>query len=425
LFASSLPLLPFFLIYFSLHLIITLDSFCLALVRRSNHRHHLSLGFPPFSANHRANKHTMWAYSPPGSPVPDDLKPDLPYISGAVLKIQECSPPDPFGSSYEGPDPRTDHMRPWLQFDTASRFCLENPPLKCEPIANPKTLTVIIDSQIACGDGRGAQVVKCHSEDGKCQFAAKIFDPLYYEWRDIEDKTYLADHQFTTEAAAFTILSEMKDPGSFGYPQVREAVKGSIPNYYGSYTWETHLLDGQRRDVRLILMEYFLFPSMKSIVETGEVTKIPAETRMQLLARAKEIYCWLEYYGVKQNDFAMRNIMVDPDQGRVVLLDFSHAKIRHYYMSKWYIREGQSPPAGPTSPIEYFSCGWGDEMGDWIPENLRTAQARFDWFFNQWGNSTVFEPLGWMWEHNEPFVRAEIEEEKQWIERGSTDSSGS
>ncbi|KAM0263402.1 hypothetical protein ACHAQJ_001258 [Trichoderma viride] len=369
----------------------------------------------------------MGGFFPPGPPVPDDLKPDLPYIAGATLKIQPCLAHDPFGPSYEGPRARIHRPHVLERYSTPSRWCLENPPLECKPIAGAESLTMIIDSQIACGDGRGAQIVKCRFEGKEKWYVAKIFDPLYYNWDDVDDMAYIADHQFTNEAAAFEILSEMNHPDSFGYPRVQEAVEGFIPTYHGCYTWETHLLDGQRRDVRLIIMEYIPFPSIRSIIEAGEATKIPAETRIQLLAKAMEVDCWLQYYGVNQYDFAMRNILVDPKEGRVVLLDFSHAKIRDFFMSKWFLREGEPVPAGPESPISRFDCAFYDDFpDDWIPENLRTVQARYDWFFNKWGDSTVFEPIDSYWhEHDEPYILEEIEEEKQRIEKKRTRSSES
>jgi hypothetical protein len=153
---------------------------------------------------------------------------------------------------------------------------------------------------------------------------------------------------------------------------------------------------------------------MYSIIMDGGVASIPAETRVQLLARAFEIYAWLEYYGIDQNDFAPRNIMVDPSQGRVVLLDFSIAKIRDLYNSKWFTRHDQPLPAGPRSPIEQWHGRWaGFDVDGWVPKNYHPAQARYDWFSNRWGDSKVFRPLGWSWyNHVKPMLREDIEEEK-------------
>lgn len=323
-------------------------------------------------------------------PAEDDLKPDLPYVAGAVLKIQQIQPHDPFGGFFRDKTSRTRHVGLWLQPYTPSRFCLQNPPLQGRPIANPETRTIIIDSQIAGGDGRGAQVVKCHYEGGHKPLVAKIYDPLYYPWPDM-DPTYEADNQFTTEAATFITLQGMDKDHTVGYPRVRQALNGSIPQYYGSYTWETQLLDGQRRDVRLILMEHIPFPSMSSLIKTGRVASIPADVRMRLLARAFELHAWLVYYGVNQNDFAPRNIMVDPDHGRVVLLDFSVARIRDLYNCKWCTLPGQAPPAAPASPIQYWAYQWGDdEIESWVPKDLHPARARYNWFNDQWGYSKIF-----------------------------------
>ncbi|KAL7919262.1 hypothetical protein ACQKWADRAFT_323130 [Trichoderma austrokoningii] len=302
---------------------------------------------------------------PPDPPVKDHLKPDLPYIPGAVLKIQQCRPHAPFGVFFNDTTTLTEHMRPWRQSDTASGYCLQNPLLQGEPIANPETRTIIIDSQIRCGEGSGAQVVKCHYEDGETPLAAKIYDPLCYLWPDL-DIAYWADLQFTTEAAAFMTLQDMDKDHSIGYPRVREAVNGSIPR-------------------------------MRSILDEGRVESIPAQ---------------LKFYGVNQHDFAPRNIMVDPDKGRVVLLDFSVAKIRNLYNSRW---SHERLPAGPTHPLEQWAGTWaGMDVEGWVPEYLHAAQARYDWFLSQWRDSTMFKPFGWFWYNRyEPRLREDMKREKE------------
>jgi serine/threonine protein kinase len=161
-------------------------------------------------------------------------------------------------------------------------------------------------------------------------------------------------------------------------------------------------------------MEYIAFPSILSIITEGRVESIPAQIRMQLLAKAFEIYVWLAFYGVNQNDFAPRNIMVDPDKGRVVLLDFSIAKIRDLYNSKWSTPQGKPPPAGPKHPLQLFAGGWAGMDGEgWVPKHLHPAQARYDWFLAQWPDPTVFRPFNWFWYNiYEPRLREEIEREK-------------
>lgn len=142
-----------------------------------------------------------------------------------------------------------------------------------------------------------------------------------------------------------------------------------------------------------------------------------------MLARAFEIFAWLKYYGVDQHDFAPRNIMVDPDQGRVVVLDFSVAKLRDVYNSKWSLCKGEPLPVGPTHPIEQWHCGWANyDILDWVPKQLHSAQARYDWFRNQWSDSNMFQPLGWLWYNDyEPRVLAEIERESGFIKGQDTD----
>ncbi|KAL7894119.1 hypothetical protein HDV63DRAFT_391172 [Trichoderma sp. SZMC 28014] len=356
---------------------------------------------------------------PPGSPVDDDLKPDLPYVAGARLEIQECQPHLPFGISFQDETSRKYHWHPAEKCATASEFCIQNPPLKGQPIDNPTLLTIIIDSKLACGDGRGSQLVKCHYEGNNTPLVAKIYDPLYYPWGTMLDPTHEADEHFTTEATVYKKLQDMHNSDSFGYPQVRNHLEWSIPEYHGSYTWETQLLDGRRRDVRLILMEYIPLPSMWAIIKKKKVENIPAKIRMKLLEKVFPIVSWLEHYGINQNDFAARNIMVDPDQGRVVLLDFSIAKIRDMYNSKWSTHR-QKLPTLPKSPIETFGCYWGDEIQMWVPKEYHTVQARYDWFMETWEKSTEFRSLGVMWtNHDRPILlKAMAKEKKEAQQRG-------
>lgn len=274
-----------------------------------------------------------------------------------------------------------------------SRCCLANPPPRTPPHPCQTTHSLRIASQIACGDGRGAQVITCHFEGQEADlFVAKIYDPLYYKWSDFEI-TYLADRQYSCEAAAFERLhSVKKDVDKMRQPGVREVLERSIPSYHGCWTWETTLLDGQHRDVRMILMSHVPYPSLSSIIERGVAGKIPAESRMQLLARAFEIYCWLEFFGVRQNDFAPRNIMVSPDQEQAVLLDFSHSIVKGLPNSRW-MAHVESTPNLPRSPIELFRASCGNNMGDWIPNELQAKDAQYRWFMKQWGNSEGFAPV--------------------------------
>lgn len=351
---------------------------------------------------------------PPGSPVEDDLKPDLPYVVGAKLRIQECLPHRPFGISFQDETSRTYHWNPMLTWKTASEFCIQNPPLVVQPPVKPNRRTIVIDSKLACGDGRGAQLVKCHDEAREASFVAKIYDPLYYPWPSNQDPAHEADEHFTTEATVYMTLQDMRESNFFGPPRVQNLLKVSIPQYYGSYTWQTQLLDGRRRDVRLILMEYIPFPSMWAIIKKNKVEKIPGDTRMRLLAKVLELVSWLEHNGILQDDFAARNILVDPDRDRVVLLDFSIAKIRDLYNCQWSTPPGEALPRFPMSPIEYWGCDWGDEMECWVPKNFRTVRARYDWFKKVWGKSKEFQAAGVMWyKHYEPNLLKALEEEER------------
>jgi len=323
----------------------------------------------------------------------DHLKPPLPYTTGALLRIEKHIPPPPFGSGYLPPQ-RHNSIRDFqTRYGTPSRACLENPPPETGAPTYPAIRSMTIVDQIACFDGRGSQLVTCHIEkDGRKSslLVAKIYDPLYYNWNG-EDITYLADLDYSREASAFMLLRAFADADELGYRGAREALSGSIPRFHGCWTWRTHLLDGQSRDVRLILMDYIPYPSMLSILDRGKVDEIPAESRMELLAKALEIYCWLEFVGVWQNDIAPRNIMVDSESNRVVLLDFSNCIIRDLPNTRNFVTIG-TPPSFPKSPIEIFRASFGVIWGDWIPVELESKKAQYAWFMEKWGKSTTFEP---------------------------------
>lgn len=329
----------------------------------------------------------------PEPEVVDDLKPALPYAPGAVLRIKQHIPPAPFGPGYRPPFRRSLDRDYRERHGTPSRCCLANPPPETAPHPDQKMHSLKIVDQIACSDGRGAQLVTCHFAGHEADiFIAKIFDPLYYNWWDY-DITYLADQHYSCEAAAFLRLRLVKDADETGYPGVAQALKGLIPTYRGCWTWETVLLDGQRRDVRIILMSYFRLPTMKSIIDKGETVNIPLELRMQLFAKVLELHCWLRFFGVDQRDLHPRNILIDIGQKQVVLLDFSHSWVRDLPNSRWISWEGDSQTR-PKSPIEVFRCHLGvmyDEA--WMPDHLRFEDAQIAWFKQNWGKSKVFAPV--------------------------------
>lgn len=126
---------------------------------------------------------------------------------------------------------------------------------------------------IACFDGRGSQLVSCNLDQEKHLRVAKIFDPLYYNFGGGFDVAYLADCDYSCEATAYQKICEVKLDGIY------------TPEYYGSWTFETRFLDGQRRKVRMVLMEHVPYPSIKTLVDNGIAATIPAERRMQALAK--------------------------------------------------------------------------------------------------------------------------------------------
>lgn len=325
--------------------------------------------------------------------VVDDLKPSLPYTSGTVVEVKQHTPPPPFGPGYRAPYRHhliSDH---WEVYDTPSRCCLDNPPPDTPPHPAQQMRSLKIIDQVACSDGRGPQIVTCYFVGHEANLlVAKFYDPLYYDWWDY-DPTYLADQDYSREAAAISRLSLVNEAERMGYPGVREALEGSIPTYHGCWTWRTSLLNGQHRDVRMILMDHISFPTMKSLIDSGDVEKIPVELRIDLFAKALEVYCWALFFGVDQRDLYPRNILVGVDQKQVVILDFSIARVRDLPNSNWTSSNGE-PGGRPKSPIEVLGGSLGVWYVDsWLPSDLEYEEAQHAWFKKTWGESKVFAPV--------------------------------
>lgn len=310
----------------------------------------------------------------------DLLKPALPYVAGAHFNIKQHVPPEPY-VRVPGADIVRRRMSNCLQqYGTPSRCCLARPPQSTDPHPIQTTFRLTIVDQLVTRDGRGAQLVTCQIETHKAIRVAKIYDPLYYDWFDGDDCIVDAGDDYAREATAYDILTEEGQNGVF------------TPLYLGAWTFNTPLLDGSLRQVRMILMDYIPIPSMLSLIHSGKVTKIPEDTRMQALARAMESYSWLLYHGVSHGDFEPRNVLVDPDategQPRVVLLDLGRAKMRGI---DWFPSQSEETQRRPWCPSFVFARSWGS-FQDWVPEEIRPSRNRIAWFEQQWGGSDIYEP---------------------------------
>jgi hypothetical protein len=57
------------------------------------------------------------------------------------------------------------------------------------------------------------------------------------------------------------------------------------------------------------------------------------------------------------------------------------------------VSRDEDPPSRPKSPIEVFRASLGQNMGDWIPDDLQNRKAQKAWFKKMWGGSEVFAPV--------------------------------
>lgn len=310
----------------------------------------------------------------------DPLKPVLPYVGGAHFNIKQHVPPEPYARR-PGAEIVNRRMSNCLQqYGTPSRCCLARPPQSTEPHPDQTTIRLNIVDQLVTRDGRGAQLVTCQIGTHKAVRVAKIYDPLYYDWSDGDDCIIDAGDDYAREATAYDILTEQGQNGVF------------TPLYLGAWTFNTPLLDGSPRQVRMILMDYIPIPSMLSLIHSGKVNMMSEGLRMQILAKAMESYSWLLHHGVTHGDFEPRNVLVDPDvtnpQPRTVLIDLGRAKMRGI---DWFLSSSDDAQERPWCPSFVFARSWSS-FQDWVPEEMRPSRKRIAWFEQQWGGSDIYEP---------------------------------
>lgn len=207
-------------------------------------------------------------------------------------------------------------------------------------------------------------------------FVAKIFDGLYIDSTDILDDlgpTYYAESWYSREAAAYRRISENDLDGEF------------TPSFKRCWHFQVPLLDGQLREVRMVLLERVPGSTMKSLIDSGEAKKIKPNLRLELMARLMENCSTLEFVGVRQGDMATRNVMVDVKSRRITLIDFSLSSMWGEPTSRWEVYKEMPLP---KSPISLFGGDWplfGIE--DWLPQELCTWEAGLAWMKKRWGNS--------------------------------------
>lgn len=310
------------------------------------------------------------------TPPYDPFKPNLPYQGGLQLQVRRHIPPLSFGRAYQRPQRHQPTRFEDLLDRIPSEYCFQNPPPSTAPHPDPSIHTLKVVKEIATRDGRGPQVVCCQLDQQPGYVVAKIFDPLYYTW-NLDDVVYWADRHYSCEAAAYEHVKRVGIDGKY------------LPRYHGCWTFEVHLANqpDKKRKVRMILMDYIPGSAMYSLLTTDQVDKFSPDTRLDILAQAMEKYCWLAFFGIVQNDFAPRNIMISTEQ-RVTLIDLSQSYVTGLPYSDPPFRIERKRP---RSPIDIFRGVYSSEFDCWVPDRYRSKAVFRQWMEMRWGESEEFD----------------------------------
>ena len=327
-------------------------------------------------------------------PPADPDKPPCPYRTGFTVDIKSHVPPTPFGGRDYGRGPRATVSQHDLRSLKQTELVMANPPLKTADPPVPRIHTLSVTRELAVVDGRGAQLALCTIKPkgaaghGPFQAVAKIYDSLYYSFRHKDvpsvpcDVTWLADQDYSREAAAYEHLQTVGQAGSFA------------PRYFGSWTCSIGIGNTTRsRPVRLILIEYIQGPSIR---ELCCATRFGEAYRLEVLARVLDGDAKLRLSGINQRDLAARNVLLEFPSGlqeaaqpdtipRLVLIDYNISIV--YAKTKRKI----GPYASMTLPPNPMLIHWDNplqEFRGWIPAEWEaTPRLRQQWLRNRFGGT--------------------------------------
>ncbi|KAF1951561.1 hypothetical protein CC80DRAFT_495965 [Byssothecium circinans] len=322
--------------------------------------------------------------SMPPSPPPRET-PSL-YAVGTFHIAKHHIPPLPSSRLYPGfhnsdDEADSDEELGWqpdetdqdtLKATTQREWCLSHSP--CPGTTDPfRTRSFTITKAIRTGDQSGAQVVL--TDDG---LVAKIYDPLYYNFYDVDlydmrlDIVAEADEDFFRETAAYRFLSGTPFAGT------------ATPKYHGSWTLDVCIdVNGSEvvREVRMILIEYIDGVCMCDIHPIDDITNAAREN---IMAKLIEINTDLEDFGLKNNDLEPRNIMISaPDNDftqedlRICIIDLAMTVIP---LKKGHNSSGKPKPRNPI--VYWWSCTIWSSYG-WMPLDYDDT---CDWIWEKWGD---------------------------------------
>lgn len=336
------------------------------------------------------------AFVPPGAGL---KPPPLPYKKGACFTIKPHNPPPPLDNGRGYDDPKGWKTNPWPDGKNAPEGILHqylaHPPRNTTPPKDQTPHDLKVTHQIRCGDGYLSQVVRC-LVDGK-QRVAKIFDPLYVGLERCEDDgfppTYYSERSYSCEAAAYERIKEKGVDGKY------------TPKFYGCWYLEVSgpFTDSKGkeidREVRLILQEYIPGDTIEALMERGDSSKFDSKTRVELMDCIMEAITRLTFIGVRSEDEHPGNYMVTKDETKerpIVLIDFSHSRVRDLDNSKWVTTDPDRKRKKPQNPMTALYSCWPRGCLRWIPEECNgltkaSLAKRLKHVEERWGESEDFE----------------------------------
>ena len=345
---------------------------------------------PPSPTAVVSQPQTWTCWTPPADPD----RPPCPYRKDFTIDITSHVPPAPFGGRDYGPGTRVAVPDQDLRSLKQTKLVVDNPPLETADPPAPRTHTLLMTHELAVVDGRDAQLALCTitpkgpTAPAPFQAVAKIYDSLYYSFRHKDvpsvpcDVTWLADQDYSREAAAYEHLQTVGQAGSFA------------PRYFGSWTCSIRIGNTTRsRPVRLILIEYIQGPSIR---ELCSATRFGEAYRLEVLARVLDGDAKLRLSGINQRDLAARNVLLERPSGlqaaaqpdtipRLVLIDYNISIV--YARTKRKI----GPYTSMTLPPNPMLIHWDNplqEFRGWIPAEWEaTPRLRQEWLRNRFGGA--------------------------------------
>ena len=214
---------------------------------------------------------------------------------------------------------------------------------------------------------------------------AKIFDPLYYSFRDKvapsnpADVMLDAEVNYCSEAAAY---EHLRRGGQTGF---------LAPKYYGSWTFTLPIChEGviRQRKVRMVLMGHLGGTCLDGLCRKKQLgLRYHESYRLGVLAAVLDAYVRLMHAGVEQLDLAPRNVILVPGPQdvstpqpipRVVLIDYGEAVVYNRAKEEEKNKKSWEATKLPRNPASYFWNYSLDDFRYWIPsawdDNRRLKQ---------------------------------------------------